>query len=777
MTNHDLIDQSSCGVGLLLCEDQKKSNRLLNDALQILQRLDHRGGRSFDGTSSDGVGILTNIPHKLIASELAETYPLVEGEYHLAQLFVHRNVPVDKLQVEIDEYLRSRNIKTFWRELKVNSSLLGAIAKSSEPRCLQLLLIGDKNILANERFQYDLENELDLHDATLVSLCDKSVVYKGLCLSKELGSYYDDLKNPLFESSFAIVHQRFSTNTNPVWSLAQPFRKIAHNGEINTIKSNHKNLVENFYGSFRETFSKFVSLKKSDSYIFDRAFCHYTRSGKHATKALSLMMPPEYKNNQNFNDKVKNYFDLCKASNEAWEGPALIAYFNQDGIGAHNDRNGLRPSRFARLKNGFFYLSSEMGALDFPLEELVEDGRLAPGEFIHFDFETKKITKTQEILRGLCEEQKSQHKPFTIKMKSELVADDIDDTDIYRRYYRYTNEELEKIILPMAFDGKEAISSMGTDTPLAIFSEFKQPLYNFFKQIFAQVTNPPIDAIREKYVTDMDLFLGPKLELDENLKPKNSVNNISLSTPILNGRNWSWLCTQNHLKTIKFDLTYIDSISLDVAIDNLVTNVCRSVEAGCEVIMLRDTHLTQGKLIIPPLLACSKISNHLSKKSLRSKCSIVLKTAEVKEVHHVACLLSYGVDAVYPWLLLHEGIGERFEETDKIENNITQALHNGVLKVMSKMGISTLNSYVKSENMEIVGLDRDFAKEFFPNTNAFTSGLNLNDIENRERSHFNNSLETPIRDIGLVHWRKGGEPRIHNPESLHRLRQASFLKG
>ena len=256
MTNYDLVDQSNCGVGMLLCEDQQKSNRLLKDALKILSRLDHRGGRSFDGNSSDGVGILTNIPHKILASELKATpfRRLKEGSYHLAQLFVHADACISGLQSKVSEYLKQKKLDFHWRKVVVDSSILGSIAQSSEPICLQLILSGDKNTLSSESFHYEFEELLSKHQTNLISICDKSVVYKGLCLSNELASYYDDLKNPMFEASFAIVHQRFSTNTNPIWSLAQPFRKIAHNGEINTIKSNYKNLVDGIHSEFRERF-------------------------------------------------------------------------------------------------------------------------------------------------------------------------------------------------------------------------------------------------------------------------------------------------------------------------------------------------------------------------------------------------------------------------------------------------------------------------------------------------------------------------------------------
>lgn len=803
-------EKDACGVGLLVNVGGVKSHRLVEQGLQVLEHMVHRGAEGADPNTGDGAGIMVQVPHEFI---LLQGIAVPEkGRYGTGLVFLPRDEQQNKSIIDIIAHEVTAAGLTFMpvRKVPVNDSQLGRVAREAQPDIVQIFVADTRTNEPLEPRLYLLRKAIEKRVAAelgsetgfyIVSLSSRVIIYKGMLSSLQLRYYYPDLTSPHFTSAMALVHSRFSTNTFPTWSLAQPFRMLGHNGEINTIRGNR------LWMTARECLLRPAALgyadltpilqpDMSDSASLDNALEFFVMSGMSLPHALAMLVPESFNEKNPISPELKAFYEFHSILMEAWDGPATLLFSDGRYAGGMLDRNGLRPARYIITKDDTLVIASEAGVLPIDASEVKEKGRLRPGKMLMVDMEQRKIYRDTELKEALASEF-----PYRDWLsRNRIVLDNINSgrkvengVGDYRRLleaFLYNREEIEKIIMPMAADAKEPVNSMGNDTPLAVLSAQRQPLFNYFRQHFAQVTNPPIDPLREELVMSLDSYIGAiKLNL---LEPTaDHCKMVELKRPILTNRELDLLCNLRYkgFNTRKIEMTFKIADGVD-GLREGIERVCReaeqAVDEGCNYIVLTDRGISETDAPIPSLLATSAVHHHLIKKQKRVQTALIVETAEAREVMHFALLSGYGASAVNPYLafaVLDDIVkrGELQLDFNTAQRNYIKAVDKGLLKVMSKMGISTLTSYKGSLQFEAIGLSDELINQYFGETVSKIGGITLADlcrgITATHAAAYGEDFdsESLVAHKGMYAWRKDGEDHAWNPETITALQLATRL--
>ncbi|MCT4686793.1 glutamate synthase large subunit [Vallitalea sp.] len=814
------FEKDNCGVGFVAHMKGKKSHTIIEQGLDVLVNLTHRGAVGSDPDSGDGAGILIQIPHEFLKKEMASldfTLP-EEGDYGVGMIFLPQE-PNARYFCEgvFEKYLTSENLELIgWRHVPVNERACGLTARGTIPVVHQIFI--KRGNLSTTEFETKLYIvrklvEKAIREAShtyteafyISSLSSKTMIYKGQLLARQIPEFYPDLKEPSMVSAIALVHQRYSTNTFPSWDRAQPFRFLAHNGEINTLRGNVNwmNAREGIFKSdiLGEDIKKLfpiITPDGSDSMNLDNALELLVASGKSLSHAISMLIPEAWQEHTTMDEDKKAYYEYHAKLMEPWDGPAGIAFTDGTKIGATLDRNGLRPARYLVTDDNLVVMASETGVLPFESKNIIKKGRLEPGKMFLIDTNEGRIISDEEIKKEL-----SSKKPYKKWVnKNKLTMEDLpyphdpavlsqDRIIRIQKVFGYTEEELKRIIAPMVELGKEAISSMGNDAPLAVLSEKPQLLSNYFKQLFAQVTNPPIDPIREKLVMSLKQFIGYKGNILGELNEKKNINFIELDSPILDNASFEKIRHIHHkdFRAVKIPIIFPvskESEGLEEALDSLNERVISNINEGYNVIILSDRNIDKYNAPIPSLLATSSVHHHLIKQKLRTKVDIIVETGDARDVMHMALLIGYGATAVNPYVALDtimHLVENKLYVTEDISydeaySRYKKAIGNGLLKILSKMGIGTLQSYHGAQIFEAVGINSDIINKYFPGTPSRIQGIGIDIIAKEvimRHSVAFNSLRNPYQNLlegGNLHWRKESEAHLFNPDTISKLQQS-----
>ncbi|MBS6502828.1 MAG: glutamate synthase large subunit [Clostridium sp.] len=809
------FEHDACGIGAVVNIDGKKTHKAVEDALNILINLEHRGGTGADGKTGDGSGILFQIPHRFFKEEVQKLGVILpdEEEYAIGMFFLPVN-EFDKINcINIFEKLCNEEYLKIltWREVPVNPAELGDFAILSMPCFKQVIIERPSHINDVKEFERRLyilrrrfEKELVTENAYISSLSCKTIVYKGLLLAGQLKNFYKDLSNAKVESSIVMVHSRYSTNTVPSWKRAHPNRYIIHNGEINTLRGNinsllarEGNLKSKIFGENLSKVLPIINTEGSDSAILDNTLEFLIMNGRSIEEAIMMLIPEPWDKNQVISKEERAFFEYNATLMEPWDGPAAIVFTDGDVMGATLDRNGLRPARYYITKNNSLVLSSEVGALDIKNEEIVSKGRLTPGKILLVDTKNKKLLNDSEV-----KEMYYSRLPYSkwienniitldkIKFNEENTSIEISKSERHTlmKAFDYSYDDLKNTILPMSENGEEPLSSMGVDTPLAVLSNSPQLLFNYFKQLFAQVTNPPIDAIREEVITSTTVYIGSQGNILED--SKDNCKQIKLPSPILSNED---LLKIKYLRSKDFKAKTISILygkeNREYDLEKALYNLSLEVEKACyedyNILVLSDTGLNNKLIPIPSLLALSSVHNYLIKKGLRSKIDIIIESAEPREVHHFATLISFGASAINPYLA-YESIRQLKDDNLLKEDHeisvkkYNKAILKGLVKIISKMGISTIQSYRGAQIFEAIGINSEVINKYFTNTVSRIEGISLKEIQEevliRHRNAFrkgNVNFEFSLDSKGRDKFRSGKEEHLYNPLTIHKLQQAT----
>ncbi|MFM1952157.1 MAG: hypothetical protein RJA33_951 [Actinomycetota bacterium] len=803
-------EHDACGVAMVATLNKVATHEIVEKALTALRNLEHRGASGAEPDSGDGAGILIRVPDAFYRAVVDFDLP-AEGSYATGIAFIAAG---KDLKGEIAALAQEEGLTVLgWRTLPINSSSLGKTALSVMPDFVQLFLAGRKGEsgIHLERKAFCLrkraEHALDLY---FPSLSSQTIVYKGMLTTGQLEEFFPDLSDERVVSPLALVHSRFSTNTFPSWPLAHPYRYIAHNGEINTVKGNRNwmraresLLKSEYFGEDLERIFPIVEMSGSDSASFDEVLELLYLGGRSLPHSILMMIPEAWENHATMSQKRRDFYAFHASMMEPWDGPACVTFTNGYQVGAVLDRNGLRPSRYWVTDDGLVVLASEVGVLDFPAEKIVRKGRLQPGKMFLVDIESGRIIEDDEI-----KDQLADAAPYgqwlhdgMVKL-SELPAREhiiYPHKSVVRRQkaFGYTEEELKIIIAPMAKGGGEALGSMGTDTPIAALSNKPRLLFDYFSQLFAQVTNPPLDAIREELVTSLGGSIGPEHNL---LDPgPESCKQISLAFPVIDNDELAKIINVDADEEYPELATYVvrglfpvtgDGNTLRNRLEEIKREVSQAIVDGAHIIVLSDRDGDAEDCPIPSLLLTATVHHHLIREKTRTQVGLIVEAGDVREVHHVALLIGYGAAAVNPYLVM-ESAEDLVRQgaisgitPEKAVRNIIKALGKGVLKVMSKMGISTISSYTGAQVFEAIGLAQDVVDEFFVGTTSRLGGVSLDVIaEETIKRHF--LAYPPGGEIpgakklavgGEYQWRRDGEPHLFNPETVFALQHATRNK-
>ena len=792
-------EHDACGVGLVADLNNVPSHRIVEMGLTVLKRLMHRGASGGDPETGDGAGLLLALPDGFFRRELGERLP-EKGRYGVAMIFGGVGQ-----EAAIEEIVRGEGVGVIcWREVPTHPEKIGAKARESCPAIRQLFLDGTgfASQEAFERKLYVIRRLIEkrLTDIYICSASSRSIVYKGLLLATQLEKFYSDLGDPDFLSPLALVHQRYSTNTFPTWNLAHPFRYLAHNGEINTLRGNlnqlrsrEPHLASELLGEDLRKLLPLIPDGQSDSACLDNMLELLVAAGRDLTHAMLMLMPQAWGKNYHLGRDVRGFFEYHSALMEPWDGPAAVAFSDGVNAGAMLDRNGLRPARYTLCKDGTFVLASETGVLDFPASDVVRKGRLKPGEMIYLDLvghrlltdgEIKnQVARRQPYRRWVEENKLSVHGLFTEITPSEVPGDLVRQ----QKLFGYTREDLELIVKTMAATGHEPVGSMGNDAALAVLSGRPQLLFNYFKQLFAQVTNPPIDPIREELVMSLTTYIGNQ----SNILGESPLyaRLIKLQRPVLTDDELHRL-EQIGEKDFRAEVLPMEFESggggraLRAALEKLAADAVNAVRGGSRILVLSDRKIGSDRTPIPSLLATAAVNRALVAAGLRPEVGLVIQSGEVREIMHYALLLGFGATAINPYLAL-ESVSD-LARTGAIRpdpvaaaGNYINAVDKGLLKVMSKMGISTLRSYRSAQIFEAVGLSRELIDSCFPGTASRIGGIGLEEIaaEADARSaaarHPGSQPGAGLLDEGgQYRYRRNGENHLWTPASLAAFRQA-----
>jgi glutamate synthase domain-containing protein 2/glutamate synthase domain-containing protein 1/glutamate synthase domain-containing protein 3 len=818
------FEHDACGVGFVVDIQGRASHKILRQGIQVLVNLDHRGACGAENNTGDGAGILLQMPHRFLREEcdkLGINLP-APGEYGSGLVFLPRD-PTLRRQIEerFGDIVESEGqVLLGWRTVPTDNSMLGATARASEPFIRQVFIGRGADVtdaLAFERKLYVIRKHAynDIRASTLdgadywylCSLSHKTLVYKGMLLTLQLDQYFPDLRDERMETALALVHSRFSTNTFPSWDRAHPYRYIAHNGEINTLRGNLNwiNAREALFKSeaFGEDMAKILPVANpngSDSAIFDNVLELLVLSGRSLPHAVMMMIPEPWQGHNGMDDARRAFYEYHACLMEPWDGPASIAFTDGVRMGAILDRNGLRPSRYYVTQDGLVVMASEAGVLDdIPPENVLRKGRLQPGRMFLVDTEQGRIIEDEEIKRQVMGEQPyrawlQQHLVTLADLPPapELPVPDHDSLLQRQMAFGYTFEDQRLLMLPMARDGVEAVGSMGNDTPLAVLSSKPRLLFDYFKQLFAQVTNPPIDCIREELVTASEVLLGAEGNL---LEPQPSdCRRLELKAPVLTNEELAQIrrMALPGLKVGELSILFPASKgekALGKALEALWANARKLIEKdGVNILILSDRGVDRDNAPIPSLLAVSSLHHYLIREGLRTRVSLVLESGEPREVHHFAVLIGYGASAINPYLafetldgMIRDGLlvanGQPLEHK-KACKNYAKAATKGVIKVMSKMGVSAVQSYHGAQLFEAVGLRQDLIDKHFTATASRIGGIGLDMVAKEALLRHQAAFPARPADAhtlpagGQYQWRADGEHHLFNPESIHRLQKA-----
>jgi glutamate synthase (NADPH) large chain len=814
--NQGLYDRAhehdSCGIGFVAHIKGEASHDIVRRGIEVLERMEHRGAESADNKTGDGAGILMQLPHGLYREEVP-SLP-APGRYGTGIVFLPRGTgQADFCVRELERVIDEEGLATVgWRKISVDSSVLGKISMASEPEMRQIFVIGKntEDQAALERKLYVarkvIENRIrssgltGKHDFYISSLSTKTIVYKGMFMPNQVRRYFHDLQDPRMESAVALVHSRFSTNTFPSWDLAQPFRLLAHNGEINTVKGNR------FWMSARESsFSSpefgadikkilpVIEPGKSDSASFDNALEMLYFTGRSLPHALMMLIPESWNEKNPIPEELKYFYEYHAAFMEPWDGPASMVFCDGRIVGGTLDRNGLRPSRYVVTRDDLIVMGSEVGVQTFPPEKIAYKGRLMPGKLLFVDMEQGRIIPDEEIKRKIYTQ-----KPYRLWVQlNRLNLEDmeargeitiaLDEGKLREMHlvYGYTREHIEDILVPMAESSQEPTGSMGTDTPPAVFSEKPQRLFSYFKQCFAQVTNPAIDSIREELVMTLTSFIGEQCNLLG--ETPDHCKMIKFKNPIFTNRDLEKIKTSDkpEHRSITLPMTFPVSSapgSLKRAMDALCATVEEKINEGYRHIVLSDRNANRDNAPIPSLLACAGVHHHLIRTKNRTRIGLIIETAEAREVMHFALLFGYGAGAVNPYgafatihNLVHTGELKDIRYL-KAEDNYLKAVNKGLLKVLSKMGTSTLRSYRGAQIFEAIGLGRELIDTYFTGTESRIGGISVMEVEREALMHHDAAYrkrQSPLGSMGEYRYRKEGERHAWNPETIHLLQWAT----
>ncbi|QGM98915.1 glutamate synthase large subunit [Methylocystis parvus] len=812
-------EHDSCGVGFVANMHNAKSHAIVEMGLQILLNLDHRGAVGADPKLGDGCGILVQIPHDFFKSECAKLgFELpAAGEYAIGQFFMPREPEVRaKAKAILEEQMKDEGVVVLgWRDLPVDSSDLGEAVKAVEPHHMQLFIGRGPDVKDHDDFERRVylarksaSNEIYAignggREFYSVSVSTRTIVYKGMVLVSQLGEYFLDLKDARFVSAIALVHQRFATNTFPSWRLAHPYRFVAHNGEINTLRGNLNWMAARQASVssplFGDNISKIWPISyegQSDTACFDNALEFLVRGGYSLAHAVMMLIPEAWAGNPLMDEDRRAFYEHHAALMEPWDGPAAMAFTDGRQIGATLDRNGLRPARYLVTEDGLVVMASEMGVLPIPQEKIVAKWRLQPGKMLLVDLEQGRIISDDEIKKELSlshpykewlartQIQLEELKP----VESRPARADVGLLD-RQQAFGYTEEDLYTLMFPMAVTGQEAVGSMGTDTPVSPLSDKEKLLYTYFKQNFAQVTNPPIDPIREELVMSLVSFIGPRPNI---LDHEGSANKkrLEVRQPILANEDLEkirWIgMVEDSFDTKTLEISY-DSSKGAAGMRDAIQRLCQRAEDAVNgkynIIILSDRMVGPDRIPIPALLATAAVHHHLIRKGLRTSVGLVVETAEAREVHHFACLAGYGAEAINPYLAfdtLEASVSEfpKDVDADTAIKRYIKALGKGLLKVMSKMGISTYQSYCGAQIFDAVGLAQSFVDEFFTGTTTRVEGVGLDEIAKetvrRHRLAFGDApVYRDALDVGGDYaFRIRGEAHSWTPQTVSLLQHA-----
>ena len=799
-------EHDACGVGMIVNIHGNKSHELVDAALKVLENMKHRGAEGADNKTGDGAGILLQIPHEFI---LLQGIPVPEkGKYGTGLVFLPKDETkqAEILRVMIEEIEREGLSLMHLRTVPVNSSILGKSARETEPDIKQVFITGASEAENFERTLYiirkKIERRISDKDFYIVSLSSKSIIYKGMLSSVQVREYFNDLTQPYFTSGLAIVHSRFSTNTFPTWSLAQPFRLLAHNGEINTIRGNRgwmeareSVLSTPLLGNIKDI-RPILQPNMSDSASLDNVLEFFVMSGLSLPHAMAMLIPESFNDKNPISEDLKAFYEYHSILMEPWDGPAALLFSDGRYAGGMLDRNGLRPARYLITKNDMMVVASEAGVISFEPENIKEKGRLQPGKILLIDTQEGQIYYDAQL-----KEQLASAKPYRQWLSSNRIELDalrsgrkvsnaISDYERKLRAFGFTREDIERTITPMCINGNEPIASMGNDTPLAVLSEKPQLLFNYFRQQFAQVTNPPIDPIREELVMSLTEYIGA---VGNNilLPDESHCKMVRLPHPILNNTQLDILCNIRYkgFKTIKLPMLFEakrGKAGLQEALATLCKKAEESVTEGVNYIILSDRELDTDHAAIPSLLAVSAVHHHLIAVQKRVQTALIVESGEIREVMHAALLLGYGASAINPYMafavlddLVRKGDIQMNYET--AEKNYIKAICKGLYKIMSKMGISTIRSYRGAKIFEAVGLSEELLKNYFGTPFSSIGGIGLQEIAHDytlfHSSGYQSELtgEELLPHIGQFAYRKDGETHAWNPETISTLQLATRL--
>lgn len=804
-------EHDACGVGLLVNIRGTKSHRLVEKGLQVLEHMVHRGAEGADPKTGDGAGIMVQIPHEFI---LLQGIAVPEkGRYGTGLVFMPKD---EESQREIIDIIEREAIEKGLsliavRDVPVNNEQLGEVARAAEPAIKQIFIADERTDDPLEPKLYVLRRAIEKKVAAsdiigceqfyIVSLSSRILVYKGMLSSLQLRYYFPDLMHPHFTTGMALVHSRFSTNTFPTWSLAQPFRMLGHNGEINTIRGNRLWMEARECVLHPDTLggadvTPIVQPGMSDSASLDNVLEFFVMGGMSLPHALAMLVPESFNDKNPISPELKAFYEYHSILMEPWDGPATLLFSDGRYAGGMLDRNGLRPARWLLTNNDTMVIASETGVLAFDPSEVKEKGRLRPGKMLMVDMEKGVIYRDDDLKNMLAGEFPYSQWLSRNRIKLDEISSGrtvpyaVDDFRRQLQAFAYNREEVEKIIAPMAADAKEPVNSMGCDTPLAVLSKQPQLLFNYFRQHFAQVTNPPIDPLREELVMSLDSYIGA---IDLNLlKPNPDLcKMVLLKRPIITNRELDLLCNLRYkgFNTRKLAMTFPvaeGAEGMEKAVERLCEEAEKAVDEGCNYIVLSDRGVDAGHAPIPSLLATSAVHHHLIRRKKRVQTALIVETADAREVMHFALLSGYGASAVNPYLAFAviNDLVERKElqlDVHTAEKNYIKAVDKGLLKVMSKMGISTITSYKGAQLFEAVGISDDMIRKYFGATVSKISGISMEDlcrdILATHAEAFSDEFEddSPLRHIGQYSFRKDGESHAWTPEAIATLQLATRM--
>ena len=809
------FEHDNCGAGFICSLNGKKTNTIISQALNILTCLEHRGAVSSDGRTGDGAGILIEIPHEFFVKQCDFTIPS-SNEYAVGMVFLPNKVNQSNHCIKIfEDEIRNQDLEILgWRNVPVNSKVVGSIAGNTQPQIKQVFIKRNSSGLSDKDFNLRLfiarkisenliySSELNQKEYFYFSsLSLRTIIYKGLLIPEDIERFYVDLKNPNLVTKLALVHQRFSTNTFPTWDLAQPFRYMCHNGEINTLKGNisrMKTREELFKsaGISKEDMSRILPIiipGKSDSASMDMVLELLLMTGRSLPEVMMMMVPEAWEKHNSMTDEKKAFYKYNSCIMEPWDGPASIPFTDGKYIGALLDRNGLRPSRYTVTKDGYVIMSSETGVVDLDPENILSHGRLEPGKMFLVDMDEGRIINDTEIKENIITQRpykkwvnKNVLQLSDISYTGNRTPDEKINLEVRLKIFGYTKEDFKKIIIPMSISGKESIGSMGIDTPLAVLSKKPQLVYNYFKQLFAQVTNPPLDGIREEIVTDTSLSLGKNYNIFD-IVEEHSIS-LNINNPIISNEDLDKIKYINHEKFKSKSIECLYEFKkghngIEEALDEIVLKIESFVDDGTNIIILSDRKVSKKMAPIPILLACSFVHQTMINRKKRSKFEIIIESAEPREPHHFSMLFGYGASAINPYLVneiisYHDKIGHIKDiSVESAIANFNEAIAKGILKVMNKIGISTLNSYRGSQIFEALGLKTNFINKYFKNTPTRIEGVGLyvleKEISQRIKFAFNSEPDfSSIKIGGEYRWRRDGENHMLNPTTISKLQNS-----